>query len=154
MRMTKTNSPFGLPQTDNVVRPIALGLLTLAASLLMAGSTLLEAQDASARPWFERVVVGMEVGPTGAQFGYSDPTDARYCRKWDGREIVKKCVDANAEYLVLWLRDGDYAYYNSKLLPKAPGLGSRDPLREALDEAKKHSLPIISYYGLHQVAPL
>ena len=67
------------------------------------------AQDSAAKPWFERVIVGMEVGPTGAQFGYSDPNDARYCKLWNGREIVKKCVEANAEYLVLWLRDGDYA---------------------------------------------
>ena len=77
--------------------------------------------------WFERSLVGMEVGPTGAQFGYSDPNDKRYCAKWDGAKIVEHCIKANAEYLVLWLRDGDYAYYNSKLLPKAPGLGQRDP---------------------------
>ena len=23
-------------------------------------------------PWFDRALVGMEIGPTGAQFGYSD----------------------------------------------------------------------------------
>jgi hypothetical protein len=92
----------------------------------------------------------MEVGPTGAQWGHSDPTDQQYCRKWDGREIVKKCVEANAEYLVLWLRDGDFAYYNSELLPKAPGLGDRDPLREAMAEAKAHQLPIISYCVVQQ----
>jgi hypothetical protein len=51
---------------------------------------------------------------------------------------------------VLWLRDGDYAYYDSKLLPTAPGLGTRDPLREAMDEAKKHDLPIISYCVVQQ----
>jgi len=92
----------------------------------------------------------MEVGPTGAQFGYSDSTDARYCKQWNGREIVQKCVEANAEYLVLWLRDGDYAYYNSMLLPKAPGLGDRDPLREAIEEANKYGLPLISYCVVQQ----
>lgn len=102
------------------------------------------------RPWYERFIVGMEVGPTGAQFGHSDPEDTRYCRQWDGREIVQQCVAAQAEYLVLWLRDGDYAYYDSKLLPKAPGLGDRDPLREAMEEAKKHNLPIISYCVVQQ----
>ncbi|MHC1769294.1 MAG: hypothetical protein AB9869_34275 [Verrucomicrobiia bacterium] len=52
--------------------------------------------------------------------------------------------------LVLWVRDGDYAYYNSKLLPKAPGLGARDPLREALEEARPHKLPIIAYCVVQQ----
>jgi hypothetical protein len=51
---------------------------------------------------------------------------------------------------VLWLRDGDFAYYNSKLLIKAPGLGDRDPLREALDETQKHDVPIISYCVVQQ----
>ncbi len=108
------------------------------------------AQDVASQRWYERAIVGMEVGPTGAQFGHSDPTDKRYCAHWNGAEIVRQCVDANAEYLVLWLRDGDFAYYNSKLLPKAPGLGNRDPLREALDEAVKHNLPIISYCVVQQ----
>lgn len=28
-------------------------------------------------PWHERALVGLEVGPTGAQFGHSDTNDAR-----------------------------------------------------------------------------
>ena len=92
----------------------------------------------------------MEVGPTGAQFGYSDPNDARYCARFDGREIVRRAVAAHCEYLVLWARDGDYAYYDSKLLPKAPGLGARDPLREAADEARQHRLPLIAYCVVQQ----
>ena len=39
---------------------------------------------------------------------------------------------------------------NSKLLPKAPGLGERDPLREAVEEARKHQLPLISYCVVQQ----
>ena len=105
---------------------------------------------AESEPWFQRAIVGMEVGPTGAQFGYSDPRDKRYCAQWDGAEIVRRCVGAGAEYLVLWLRDGDFAYYDSKLLPKAPGLGTRDPLCEAMEEAKKQKLPIISYCVVQQ----
>ena len=89
--------------------------------------------------------MGLEVGPTGAHFGYSDPEDARYCSVFDGAEIVRKSVEAQAEYLVIWARDGDYAYYNSKRLPKAPGLGDRDPLRETVTEARKHHLPVIVY---------
>ena len=113
-------------------------------------SPALLAQQSPSRPWYERVMVGMEVGPTGAQFGHSDPADSRYCANWDGAEIVRQCVRANAEYLVLWLRDGDYAYYDSQLLTKAPGLGKRDPLREAMTEARKHDLPIISYCVVQQ----
>jgi len=101
-------------------------------------------------PWYQRALVGLEVGPTGAQFGHSDPQDAGYCRRFDGGEIVRASVKARAEYLVMWARDGDYAYYDSKLLEKAPGLGDRDALQETMDEAKKHGLPIIAYCVVQQ----
>lgn len=122
------------------------------AACLMASilATAALASEESDRPWYERVVVGMEIGPTGAQFGHSDPQDARYCRLWDGREIVQRAVDAHSEYLVLWARDGDYAYYSSTLLPKAPGLGQRDPLKDAVDEAAHHKLPLIAYCVVQQ----
>ncbi len=103
-----------------------------------------------ASPWFMDALVGMEVGPTGAQFGHSDPTDTRYCAHFDGREIVRQAVAAHSQYLVLWVRDGDYAYYDSKLLPKAPGLGKRDPLRDAVSEARKHKLPLLAYCVVQQ----
>jgi hypothetical protein len=106
--------------------------------------------EAAARPWFERALVGMEIGPTGAQFGYSDPNDTRYGARFDGGDIVRHALAAQSEYLVLWVRDGDYAYYNSQLLPKAPGLGARDPLREALDAARPHRLPVIAYCVVQQ----
>jgi len=102
------------------------------------------------KPWFERYLVGMEIGPTGAQWGHSDTNDTRYCSRFDGRDIVRHAVAAHSEYLVLWVRDGDYAYYDSKLLPKAPGLGTRDPLREAMDEARLAKLPIIAYCVVQQ----
>lgn len=101
-------------------------------------------------PWYQRCLVGMEVGPTGAQFGYSDRTDKRYCARFDGREIVRRCVAARSEYLVIWARDGDYAYYDSKRLPKALGLGERDALRETIEEAHKHNLPVITYCVVQQ----
>ncbi len=88
--------------------------------------------------------------PTGAQFGNSDPTDRRFAARFDGKEIVQACLKADSQYLVLWVRDGDYAYYDSKLLPKAPGLGQRDPLRDAVQEAKRHHLPIIAYCVVQQ----
>ncbi len=123
-----------------IVSAVCLCLFSWVMAGIFNSPDLLQAQDQARPAWFERSIVGMEVGTTGAQFGYSDPEDTRYCELWDGREIVRRCVESNAEYLVLWLRDGDYAYYDSRILPKAPGLGERDPLREALDEAKKHRL--------------
>lgn len=101
--------------------------------------------SAAAPSWYRGVLVGMEVGPTGAQFGHSATNDARYCARWDGEGIVASAADAQAEYLVLWARDGDYAYYDSKILPKAPGLGDRDPLRDAVRAAKSRRLPVIAY---------
>jgi hypothetical protein len=92
----------------------------------------------------------MEVGPTGAQFGHSATNDARYCARWDGEGIVASAADAQAEYLVLWARDGDYAYYDSKILPKAPGLGDRDPLRDAVRAAESRRLPVIAYCVVQQ----
>ncbi len=121
--------------------PILNALFLLAAPL----STL-----AVDQPWFQRSLVGMEVGPTGAQFGNSDSNDTRYCAQFNGREIVRRAVAAHSEYLVLWVRDGDYAYYDSKLLPKAPGLGVRDPLREAMDEARPRKVPILAYCVVQQ----
>ena len=41
---------------------------------------------------------------------------------------------------VLWGRDGDYAYYDSKHLPKAPGLGGRDPKEAVGDGALRADL--------------
>ncbi len=101
-------------------------------------------------PWFTRSLVGMEVGPTGAQFGHAYTNDVGYCSKFDGREVVRRCAEAHSEYVVMWARDGDYAYYDSKILRKAPGLGSRDPLREAVDEAKKYKMPVIAYCVVQQ----
>ena len=102
------------------------------------------------KPWYERSLVGVEVGPTGAQFGHSDTNDVRYCAKFNGCEIVRYCLSANSDYLVIWARDGDYAYYDSKILPKAPGIGKRDVLQETMDEAQKHNLPVIAYCVVQQ----
>ncbi|NIP27949.1 MAG: hypothetical protein GWN67_25885, partial [Phycisphaerae bacterium] len=131
------------------------GLLAMLNNSCMESATTksdfrLRPETGRAKVWYERCLVGLEVGPTGAQFGHSDAKDTRYCAKFNGREIVRYCVDANCDYLVIWARDGDYAYYNSKLLPKAPGLGKRDPLRETVEEAQKHKLPVIAYCVVQQ----
>jgi hypothetical protein len=86
----------------------------------------------------------MEVGPTGAQFG-SDPSDVGYAANFNGREIVRACKRVGCEYVDIWARDAEYAYYDSKLQPKAPGLGSRDVLAEAVEEGRRQKLPTIAY---------
>lgn len=90
---------------------------------------------ASAAPWYEELLVGLEVGPTGAQFG-ADPADVAYATKFSGKDIVDAQIAAGSQYLVIWGKDGEYAYYDSKVAPKCPGLGERDVLREAVDAAR------------------
>ena len=48
------------------------------------------------QPWYRHSLVGLEVGPTGAQFGHSDPQDAGYCARFDGAEIVRESVEGCA----------------------------------------------------------
>jgi hypothetical protein len=98
----------------------------------------------SAEPWFKTLNVGIETGPTGAQVG-CDPSDVGYAANFNGRDIVERSVAANAQYLVIWAKDSEFAYYNSKVAPKCPGLGERDVLRETMDAAAPHKLPIIAY---------
>lgn len=116
-----------------------LVLLSLSLSLTATCTT-----DAGEVPWFRRALVGLEVGPTGAQFG-GDARDTAYASRFDGRQIVRASKASGAEYLVIWARDGDWAYYDSKLQPKCPGLGDRDVLREAVEEGRRLNLPILAY---------
>ena len=112
--------------------------------LLPFALALAGALTAADRPWFQRSLVGLEVGPTGSQFGGST-NDTGFATRFNGRDIVRATKDSGAEYLVIWTREGDWAFYNSKLQPKPPGLGERDVLREAVDEGGKLGLPIIAY---------
>ena len=96
-------------------------------------------EDESA--WYQRHRIGIEVGPTGVW----KTNDPRYASKFNGREIVKRSREAGCEYVVIWARDGEWVYYDSTILPKCPGLGDRDVLRETLDEARKYEMPVIAY---------
>ena len=129
-------------------------LVLLSLSVMAVWHLPLAAQTPPGRnaekPWFERSLVGMEVGPTGAQFGFSEKTELQYCSRFNGHDIVRHSVAANVEYLVIWARDGDWAYYNSQVAEKCPGLGARDVLRETMDEAARHQLPVIAYCVVQQ----
>jgi hypothetical protein len=114
-------------------------------------ASVLTGWAATSAPWFTRARVGMEVGPTGAQFaGGKHAPD--YAVHFDGREIARRCADAHAEYLVLWVRDGEFTFHDSKLLPRPAGQHNRDVLREAADEGRKLGLPIIAYCQLQYPA--
>ena len=149
-RRKPSNQAGKITVVDTCRQPTKTRILLVGLVVALMASAAIPSANAAEKPWFERSLVGVEVGPTGAQFGYSDASDTRYCSKFDGRDIVRRCVAAHCEYVVLWARDGDYAYYDSKLLPKAPGLGARDPLHEAMDEAKRHKLPLIAYCVVQQ----
>lgn len=120
--------------------------------LLGAFATFDDARSATdSAPWFAPVLVGMEIGPTGAQFaGGQHAPD--YARNFNGADIARRCAAANAEYLVLWVRDGDFTFHNSKLLPKPDGQRERDVLREAVEEGRRLHLPIIAYCQLQYPA--
>ncbi len=111
---------------------------------LLCGTSVCAAADTAQEAWFKHLNVGMEVGPTGAQVG-CDPADVQYASKFNGADIVAKAVAAHSQYLVIWAKDSEFAYYNSKVAPKCPGLGARDVLREAVEAAQPHKLPVIAY---------
>jgi hypothetical protein len=113
----------------------------------VAGSPSVVTAATDELPWHRRVLVGMEVGPTGAQFGGGRHAPD-YAREFDGAEIVRRSVAAKAEYLVIWVRDGDFTFHDSKRVARPVGLGNRDVLREAVDEARRHHLPLIAYCQL------
>jgi len=91
-------------------------------------------------PWYRRLLVGIEIGPTGA-----NDEDQVYMSRATGREIVANLLRARAEYGVVFMKDHDFAYYNSRVARPCPNLRGRDLLKECLEEAKRHELPLIAY---------
>lgn len=120
------------------------GLAILSAWAVAAPLGASSARAEEPATWFAHARVGLEVGPTGAQFGGA-AEDVGYAANFRGDEIARAAKAAAAEYLVIWARDGDWAYYDSKLQPKPPGLGARDVLREAAGEGRRLGLPVIAY---------
>jgi len=123
---------------------LAIGCMLLPLGLHPMGDAANRTVSPNPSPWYERLLVGMEVGPTGAQSG-SDGQDIHFATRFNGRDIVQASVRAHAQYIVMWGRDSEWTYYNSKIEPKAPGLGDRDVLQETVEEARKHDMPVIVY---------
>jgi hypothetical protein len=123
-----TMIPITAPGT--VTADLEVPVTVTAGLYLTAIANAATAAESSGTPWFQRVLVGMEVGPTGAQFGGGRHA-SDYARDFDGAEIVRRCVAAKAEYLVIWVRDGDFTFHDSKRVPRPLGLGNRDVLRQA-----------------------
>src|SRR6266542_3288490 len=91
-------------------------------------------------PWYATKLVGVEYGPTGANDG-----DSIYMAGVTGQQIVDALIQANAQYGVVFMKDQNYAYYNSHVARKAPNLGERDLLRECVDAARPMGIDIVAY---------
>jgi hypothetical protein len=112
----------------------AFGAVTVAATIDKTAAATAET------PWYERVAVGIEIGPTGA-----NDKDAVYMAEARGSQWVNALVEARAQYGVLFMKDQNFAYYNSSIVRKAPNLGARDLLQECIEAAAPHGIPIIAY---------
>ena len=86
------------------------------------------------------MLVGLEYGPTGGNDG-----DDIYMAGITGREIIDNVKRANAEYIIVFMKDQDFAFYNSKAGRKAPNLGERDLLQECIDEAEGTGIAVAAY---------
>jgi hypothetical protein len=91
-------------------------------------------------PWYRRLRVGIEIGPN-----HVNDQDQIFYSRATGKEFIESLVKAKAEYGVIYGKDEEFAYYNSKVARKCPNLKERDLLRESLDEAKKHGITIVAY---------
>ncbi len=109
---------------------------------LLQGAMVMPLNETSSKgkPWYDRLLVGIEVGPTGA-----NDRDEIYMSKANGRDILEKILKAKAEYLVIFMKDQNFAYYNSKVARKCPQLKDRDLLKEVIEEANKYNIPVIAY---------
>ena len=93
-----------------------------------------------ALPWYRTRWLGVEIGPTG-----HNDKDPKFMSNATGREIIEQVVKAEAEYVVIFFKDWQYAYYDSQVAPKCPGIGQRNLFTECMDEARKHDLPVVAY---------
>ena len=119
----------------------AIGLASLSPGLAALASPGVPAEGTEGYvPWYRKLKVGIEIGPTGDNDG-----DDIFMSKATGKEWIEQCVAANAEYVVLFMKDFEFAFYDSRIAQQCPNLKGRDLLRECFDEAAKHEMPIIVY---------
>lgn len=114
-------------------------LLPLVALPVLFGATSGRA-GASPEPWFRELLVGIEIGPTGA-----NDQDKVYLSRATGKAWVDALRRANAQYGVVFMKDQNFAYYNSRIVPRCPGLEGRDLLEEITSEARSSGIPIVAY---------
>ena len=100
------------------------------------------------RRWFLRMRTGIEIGPTG-----QNDEDEIFMSRATGKEMVDNLVTAKVDYAVIFIKDYLFAYYDSRAALRAPSLGGRDLLRECVDEAKEHDLPIVAYCQVQYDVP-
>lgn len=136
---SKTNSVPLLNRRD-LFRSSTGGALAAAVSPLLGAGMIDPPSASQTAPWYRRLLVGMEIGPTGA-----NDKDSIYMSRCTGAKMVENLLRAKAQYGVIFLKDQKFAYYNSQVAPKCPNLGGRNLLRECLDAARPHKLPIIAY---------
>ena len=118
-----------------------LGMMSLTAGLPAAAqSSAAASRDEEFVPWYRKLKVGIEIGPTGNNDG-----DDIFMSKATGKEWIEQLVVAKAQYAVLFMKDFEFAFYASRIARQCPNLKGRDLLRECFDEAAKHEMPIIVY---------
>ena len=101
------------------------------------------------QPWYSHCRVGIEIGPCHHPEDAKD-VDELYMSRLTGKEAVENLLKAGAEYGVVYMRDQNYTYYDSRAGRKCPNLGERDLLRECVDEARRYSLPIVAYCSVQR----
>jgi len=68
----------------------------------------------------------------------------------DITKIVQKAVEYHANAIRFgFIGHTGLAYYPSKIVPPAPGLGKRDLLQEMLGECRKHHITLVVYVNCH-----
>jgi hypothetical protein len=97
-------------------------------------------ENKSNLPWYLSTSVGIEYGPTG-----STVADSGFMESMTGSDIIKKAQIAGAEYVIIFSKDTEFAYYHSKLRPSPQSLNNRDILLEVCDAAKGTDIKVLAY---------
>lgn len=81
------------------------------------------------------------------QFNFEDKL-AQYADRITGSEIVHLAEELHCDTVVIFARDAwGRAYYESSFIRKVSKLGSRDLLREVVEEARKRGIRVVAMVG-------